>query len=336
MNREDALRQLRQADPAPPDAVRGAARGPVARDALERILEAPREEHAPRAPRRASLGIAASVVTVLIVISVAIMQGPAEVELPSVRAVLSQAAETARRAGSAEVGPGRFLYTRTEMTETSTFTNPEGSWSVLIPVVREFWIAADGSGRVREVPGRPTFPGPRDRERWRTFGRPRIEQPVSDRIVGPGTFASNIGSEESTDARLLTSALLASDVASDLPQNQRLFAASSDLLSRPLAGPVLRSALFRFLAGLDRVELLGEVQDPMGRSGIGVAIPSRSNGALARRVLIFDEETSAVLAEEVVLLERVGWMDASPPIIIESRIFGQTANVASDHARPRT
>jgi hypothetical protein len=153
-------------------------------------------------------------------------------------------------------------------------------------------------------------------------------------MVAPGTFAPLVEAAGATDAQALASALLATDVSTELPENQRLFVAASDLLSAPLASPALRSVLYRVLADLDQVELIGMVRDPAGRSGIAIAMPSRWIGVQARRVLIFDRETSAVLAEEVVVLERGDWIDADAPIVIESRVFTETAVVSSDHSRP--
>ena len=333
MKGEDVLRQLSEADPAPPQRVQGASKGAAARESLERILDGAALEEPRRAPRRAPVGIAAALATAVIVIAVVVMQ-PADVELPEVRAVLSQASETAQRAASPQPGPGQFLYMRAEVTKTFMSSSPQGKWTALLPVRQEFWIAADGSGRLREVPGHPAFPGPRDRARWLAAGKPRIQGPISDRIVEEGTFGPDIDAEGSTGVQRLASALLATEVAPGLPEDQRLFLAASDLLSTPLASSSLRSALYDVLARIDQVELLGMVPDPKGRPGIGVAIPTRLNEALARRVLIFDEETSEVLAEEVVVLERVGWIDATPPIIVESRVLGPIAVVDSDQARP--
>jgi hypothetical protein len=140
--------------------------------------------------------------------------------------------------------------------------------------------------------------------------------------------------DASSDADSLATALLRGDIERDLPKDQRLFLASSDLLSTPLTAPAVRSSLYRLIAGLDAVQLLGEITDPFGRTGIGVAIPSDSTGAPARRVLIFDARTSEVLAEESVLLEHVDWIDADPPIVTEFRVFGATVIVSSDHERP--
>ncbi|OGO52059.1 MAG: hypothetical protein A2Z32_13550 [Chloroflexi bacterium RBG_16_69_14] len=42
----------------------------------------------------------------------------------------------------------------------------------------------------------------------------------------------------------------------------------------------------------------------------------QSSRGLERRTLIFDPETSMLLAEEDVLLHKVDWLDADPPTVI--------------------
>ena len=333
MKPDDTLRQLEQVDPAPRELVEGAARRPAARAVLDRILEAPAPAPSQRAPRRAPLGIAAGIVAILVAVSVAIVQRPQQVELPEVRVVLTRAAEAAAGAAEPQLAPGQYLYTRVEAVERFTATT-DHQWTALLPVQREFWIAPDGSGRVREVPGTPTFPGARDRARWRADGKPRIQGTTSDRVVAPGSLVPDLGSEVSNDADRLAAGLLKTEIATELPESQRLFVAASDLLSKPLVDPTLRSSLFRLIAGLDGVELLGRVEDPNGRMGIAVGIRSRATGVLSRRVMIFDEATSVVLADKAVLLGEAEWIDATPPITVGSHVFGTTAVVSSDHARP--
>jgi hypothetical protein len=55
--------------------------------------------------------------------------------------------------------------------------------------------------------------------------------------------------------------------------------------------PAFRAALYRVVAELPEVELLGDVKDPVGRTGIGVAF---TKGNLEHE-LIFDPNTSALL-----------------------------------------
>ena len=57
----------------------------------------------------------------------------------------------------------------------------------------------------------------------------------------------------------------------------------------------MRAAIYQLTAELPGVELLGEVDDPVGRPGTGIAYTDHKRGT--RQELIFDPETSALLGE---------------------------------------
>lgn len=79
------------------------------------------------------------------------------------------------------------------------------------------------------------------------------------------------------------------------------------------ATPISRQAL----GGDVCPKLIGSATDRAGRTGTAVAITGNPSGVgLERRILIFDPDTSMLLAEETVLLEAVDWLDADPPIVI--------------------
>lgn len=327
----DALRRLREADPAPPERVRGSARRPAAREALDRILA---EEPRARPPRRGPLALVAALTALSIVVWVVVAQRPEDLGGRTAAVVLSEAARTAAQAGLPVLGAGEYVYQRTDQIDRVRSERGRGAWTALVPRRREVWIAADGSGRILEVPGRPSFPGPRDRALWRRAGGPRIQGGVSDREYGAGRLLPERVEALPTDAAALAEALLRERADSTLPPDAGLFAASADLLSEPLVNPALRSALYRVVAGIRSVRLLGQVTDPSGRPGIGVAITSRARGTLQRHVLIFDEGTSDVLAEKVVVLERIEGTDAEPPVVVHSRVYGPSGVVSSLQARP--
>lgn len=99
--------------------------------------------------------------------------------------------------------------------------------------------------------------------------------------------------------------------------NLEMFIIVGDLLRETVAAPDVRAALYRVVAALDGVELIGPVTDRIGRAGTAVAMTGDGSGAgRERRTLIFDPETSMLLAEEQVLLDKVDWLDAEPPLVI--------------------
>ncbi len=94
------------------------------------------------------------------------------------------------------------------------------------------------------------------------------------------------------------------------PDDVALFVEVADLLAWGDASPELRAALYRVVAGLSGVEAIGEVRDPLGRLGTGVAMTYSSSGSTIRTVMIFDAQTSQLLATEDILMERAPWIDA--------------------------
>jgi hypothetical protein len=71
---------------------------------------------------------------------------------------------------------------------------------------------------------------------------------------------------------------------------QRLFGEAADLTAAPVQ-PAVRAAVYRLLAGLPGIEVLGPVRDAIGRTGTALAIP---DGQVLHE-LIIDPRTGAVL-----------------------------------------
>jgi hypothetical protein len=80
----------------------------------------------------------------------------------------------------------------------------------------------------------------------------------------------------------------------------QMFSPISQFLFLPTS-PQLRAALFRVLADLPGVQLLGRQRDRLGRSGIAVAVTQGGSGRV-REELLFDPATSNVLQTEGVQL----------------------------------
>lgn len=98
----------------------------------------------------------------------------------------------------------------------------------------------------------------------------------------------------------------------DLPTDIAVLLRIGELLARGDAEPGERSALYRAVAGLPRIELLEPTVDPVGRPGVAVGMTYEDSGSRVRVELIFDQETSELLATERILLERASWVDADP------------------------
>jgi len=133
----------------------------------------------------------------------------------------------------------------------------------------------------------------------------------------PGSLSYENVDALPTDAGALRRVIDARAAAGGGATDYERFTIVGDLLRGTVGTPRLREALYRVAAGLGGVELVGSMTDRAGRTGTAVAMTNdQSSRDLERRVLIFDPQTSSLLAEEDVLLHKVDWLDAEPPLII--------------------
>ena len=83
-------------------------------------------------------------------------------------------------------GPGQYLYVDSDDESLTTTSAAVGAqYSYLQIDHREMWVAANGSGRLIDTPGNPTFLTPTDEAIWRAAGSPAISTAKSDMAFGP-------------------------------------------------------------------------------------------------------------------------------------------------------
>ncbi len=209
--------------------------------------------------------------------------------------------------------------------------HPNGNWA-LVPVTRELWVKPDGSGRLIETRGEPIWFGPADKAAWVASGLPLPSPEHTDvRFVPtpPGTDPSRpqvwpgslTGHQDvdalPTDPSALRQLIDQRAAVNGNSADYERFTTIGDLLRETVAAPKVRAALYQVAAGLSGVELIGSVTDRAGRTGTAVAMTNAgSSRGLERRVLIFDPSTSMLLEEQDVLLHKVDWLDADPPMVI--------------------
>jgi hypothetical protein len=87
-----------------------------------------------------------------------------------------------------------------------------------------------------------------------------------------------------------------------------LFYHSGQLLQSAPLTPGTRSALFRIMADLDKVKLLGTLTDPAGRPGMGMMWGRLLKGQDSVSVFVFDPETTELMAEIAY------WTDSLPRV----------------------
>jgi hypothetical protein len=329
MNEIELLRQLRPKLPAARPESRTAARAGL----LARIEQSARPRTAPlwRRPRLRLAVAAVGLAAILIALPIGILGGGGEVQ-PALGQVLRRTAEIAAAQGPVAPGPGQYLFTRSKSAYLhATGYNPRcethpcdrehpwevtDEWSVLVPSEREAWISLDGSrrGRVREVTGKPRFVSAGQRAGWLAAGSPPLPRAgqVEDSAVwgGGGTLDA---SELPTDPPALRQLIEAREIpgVSGPPGEAETFTLIGDMLRETYLPPAVRAAIFELTAELPGVELLGEVQDPVGRSGTGIAFTDHKRGV--RHELIIDPATSALLGERESIVESGAWGFKAPP-----------------------
>jgi len=234
----------------------------------------------------------------------------------------------------------RVYYDACSLPSTKQLTCPapppdDWEFSVLVPHIREIWVAADGSGRLLVESGEPRFLGPRDEAAWEAAGSPELDRSgTSDESFGPDGLSYTDFSEYSTEPDELYDQIRSKAEGYGPSTDAEMLVIVGDLLRETVAPPQLRAALFRVAARIPGVELVGEVTDPAGRRGVAVARTSDDAGFLERNELVFDPETSELLAERQVLLERVDWIDAKPGTVIGYAVYLNSGLVDATSDRP--
>jgi hypothetical protein len=320
VNEIDLLRQLRADLPGPRAERRAAARGAlVAR--IEHSQRPPAREAAPvwRRSRLRLVAALAAAAALLVALSTLILGGDGQVQPALGQVLRAAAAVAAAQPAEPPPGPGQYFYTRSReayLTTSVGFTprcathpcdrehprEATRAWSVLTPRVRQTWIAADGAGRARVVSGKPEFLTAGQRRAWKAAGSPHLGSGgVEDFALSGQPFldTSNLPTEPKALRKLIEARKIPR--VDGPPGEAETFTLIGDMLRNTYLPPAFRAALYRVVAELPKVELLGEVKDPVGRTGIGVAFTKGST----THELIFDPKTSALLGERELAAHRI-------------------------------
>ncbi|MGH8996277.1 MAG: CU044_5270 family protein [Acidimicrobiales bacterium] len=316
-----AIRELSRRNPIKLDDARGSGESPEALAQLRRILASepvtasrvdPFATH--RHGRRALVAAGVAAVAGAAVATV-VVQGAPGGPTSAAASVLNREAGVAEHQAATELPAGDYLYTKSVNVALATFgygnagrtelpgattSGPTQSFSVLRPVTRQVWVAANGSGRLVEQFGAATFPTSADRAAWVADGSPSLPPSggTIDQTEGPGALTvANLDSLP-TDPGTLASEIEQRDVIDGPPGEAETFKIVGELLSETDASPALRSALYHVAAGLPGVSLVGAVTESLGRNGTAVSF----SAAGETHELIFDPTSSALMATEVILI----------------------------------
>jgi hypothetical protein len=337
MNPNDELmRRLAAANPVTSEQVRGRATSPDARQVYRRIVSEDDPAESKRGVSRKTWGrslgriAAASLVLVILIVAPSLLEG----DSGSAAAHALDAAADVAAAQPFIPSVAAYVYAKSMTAAPVTSLGADGKpWTVIVRSTQEEWVAPNGSGRVKTGPTRFSFLGQRDRDSWLAAGSPKVGNKATDRSFGVGNLGYEDVAALPTDVHDLAALLRVRAQIADDPDVQMLIIIGN-LLRRTDAPPQLRASLYRVAAAIPDVELLGRVTDEAGRPGLAVGITSDATGWLERTELIFDPATSRLLDERTELLERVGWIDADPPVVIAYSAYVAAGTVDSTSERP--
>lgn len=200
---------------------------------------------------------------------------------------------------------GPFIYTKSE---GAWLTRRDSRYSALEPFVREIWIAADGSGRIREMRGAPEFFGELDRAEWR--GVQAIGD--SDRTFGPGQLTYLDSGPLPTSPEALSAFLMGQAAQAGGPIEAEMFMIVRSYLHENVVPPATGRALLSALVAPPGV-VASAANDPLGRPGTLVAVTGGSPAV--RHEMIISSE-GRLLSETETLLEVSPQVDSAPPAVI--------------------
>lgn len=305
----------------------------------------------------AAAAIAAVVVAAVLVALASLPGGgdhAGQLDVPSASAavVLDRAAQAAMRMASVAPGPGQYGFVKVETGSVGGMGTSVGtrgpSWTVWVRVseVKSDWYGAKGSGRERIVRTSTSFLSRHDRAVARAHrmtlasaagGTPRIldgafpPRTLITAGVLPYWKMNRLPTAPGALRRALERLLVATAPNREPgPILRQLRADPADLFS-PISqflflptSPRLRAALFRVLAGLPGVRLLGDRRDRLGRSGVAVALTLPGGPDRVREELLFDPATSNVLQIEYVQLGTSARSTVRGPSVPAGTVTGYT------------
>jgi hypothetical protein len=254
--------------------------------------------------------------------------------------VLNAAASIAAREPATAPGPGEYTYVRqrfgvmggaTETVEWWVASDGSGRMRRSGPQVTGIWQSSDG--HLRQLPA--TVVGRDRRARDVTFGPGRFAEFYAK--VNPGPLDGRV-EELSTDPEPLERVLrLKLQEAVDFnpdpaAQSLQLLQVLEQVLANPLASPELRSAVYEIAARLEGVEISENVTDPVGRAATAITLCSAA--IPARYEVFFDPATSATLGTREVSPVACNDVRSYPSGLTSFSVYLEEATVDSIHQRP--
>ena len=310
------LEKIRELYPDPPPV--GAEARTRARLALVARIDRPRR-------RRVFVPAAAGLATAAAAAVIALVGIGQEASVdPAAAAMLRDAAAKAQ--AHKPLGRGRVLYVKSVDAYLSTWAD-RGNFSVLVPHVRRIWQGPEG-GLLDVSTGEPRFLSEGDRQRWVAAGRPNLREGG----IGRTTLPRQEPSDLPTDVDALFARLENEARGHSEGTHRQMFTRLGDYLRETNISPRQRAALYEVAARIPGVELIGRVRDPVGRSGVAVAMEHPSDGM--RETLVIDPKSGILLAEQDVTLAE-NFYDYPADTVVGHSTYLVTRMVDAVGARPK-
>jgi hypothetical protein len=250
-------------------------------------------------PRRRPLLLAAAAVVIAgVLLALGLTDaGTGSGPSPAIAAVMNRLARIAASGPSLAPKTGQYLSVRS-VSDYPAIIGTTGRTPCVTYAIdhRHVWIAADGSGLLRDTTGSTTYPTPSDRALCASIiHRPSTSGETSNLWFADECFElgpTNDMQALSTNPRTLLQQMRRIDGGPRTPAEDLVHV--DDFLRETDASPRLRAALYRAAAIIPGVQLLGSVRDHFGRQGLGVALTAHR----ARTELIFNPHTAALMGEQ--------------------------------------
>jgi hypothetical protein len=256
-------------------------------------------------------------------------------------ATAAEALKRAAQVAEHSDGPGipnddQYFYVASEGTELTTAaptSDPNDSYSYLFTKRREIWLSVSRQGLLRQAQvGGVRWLSPRDRENWvRSGSQDTGDGGGSDEMAMGGIGHYFIGDEKFTTQQLRDFDPTPQELFDRLrsrvgdrgqSRNGEVFVEIADALREAPQTPQLRATLYRALALVPGVELLGDVKDRLGRDAVGVAYTEHTG---MRQELLFDPQTAEVLNEREVVAHPVQGLRAAVGTAVEDIVYTKRA-----------
>jgi hypothetical protein len=235
-------------------------------------------------------------------------------------------------------GPNQYLYTESQSSDVNGIDSGKGTCWLRQLEHRQSWISVDSGSAIQQSESQGQFTSPADRATCAAAGftDPAIANSDWKQRFRPDTTASLVfpttdWSSLSTDPATLLQQVHQIDGGADTPDE--LFANVGDMLRESDAPSAIRAALYNAAALIPGVKLIGSVTDPLGGSGIGIALEQTGKPVSE---LIFDPQTSELSAEETLGADGqpTGWSAYLRQSIVDSLPDYPMDNNPTDQGAP--